>query len=154
MKKSLLAAAVALVALNSQAFADRFFKGVYIVTAATDCTNGPQIGDRDDAVFHPRDITGNDNYSSLNTFYQFGANGRTLPGASFTSSFQDTVSQGIGWSDYIPDQVTAIRVTSQTPASLTTSTASVILIGEIQNPWGETGLENCIVEFSFAGVRN
>lgn len=154
MNKSVIASIVTLLAMAIPAQADVFFKGVYIVTEASNCPNGPFVDNRDNAIFHPKAITGNENYSSLNIISTFGADGRTLPGQSFTSTFKGTVSQGIGWSDFIPEADTFIRITSQIPATLSATSQSVILQGQIQNPWGELGQENCIVTFNYSGVRN
>lgn len=67
------------------------------------CPNGPNNGDRERAIYHPNDITGNLNKSALNLIYDGGADGRQKNGA-FTATLDEVDSYGIGWSGYAPDR--------------------------------------------------
>ena len=154
--KSTLGAVIAVAALSSlaaPASAEILFRGIMEVTAVnTNCTDGPSVGDSDNARFHPAAAPGNFNFSAFNLIYGFGATSWKLNTGSFTTTFQQVSNNSIGWSDYTPDRPSFFLVSKQAPATITAITPTVILEGKIKNPWGNIGQETCVATFRFAGL--
>jgi hypothetical protein len=118
------------------------------------------------ATFYPKNVTGsgnaNWNYSALNIFGAALGNGLNgiggfsyvINGGSFTSNFQSVTGQGISvFNAYTPGKPSFIKVTSQTPSTLTNTTKAVTLAGQMKNPIGLFGQENCIASFVMSGVN-
>lgn len=153
MLKVAILVSAAVLSLNAPARADNVFWGNMIVTAATSCPNGPNVHDNYRASFHPKDILGNAAFSAYNIFLNFGARTHRLDSANFTASFQSTATVGIGWSDFVPPKPVFVKFAKQTPTILTAGTPTVTIVGQIKNPEGRVGEENCIASFTFAGVN-
>ena len=154
--KGILGAAMASVALSSlaaPASAEILFRGIMNVTAVNaNCTDGPNVGDSDNAQFHPAAAPGISNFSAFNQIHRFGAISWKLNTGSFTTAFQQVSNNAIGWSDYTPDKPSFFLVSKQAPAAITAITPTVILEGKIKNPWGNIGQETCVATFRFAGL--
>lgn len=151
--KPLLAVAV-LLSIASSAQAETLFRGTIRVTGVTaGCTQGPNIGDQDNAQFHSALVPGNVALTALNRISTYGGTSwRLLAPGGFTTSFQQVSNLSFGWSDFTPSKPTFILVTKQTPATLAATSASVVLTGRIRNYFGNTGQDTCIANFTFAGV--
>ena len=114
---------------------------------------GPGVGNTWTATFHPKAVTGNANFSALNQFWDFGGNSWTPNGASFTSTFQPAIHGGIGWNVFIVNNMPSyVRITGQSPALLTPTTPNITLVGQIKNPWTQSGQENCVFTFRMVGL--
>ena len=116
------------------------------------------------ATFYPKNVTGsaNDNFSSLNIFgaplgnglNSIGGFSYAINGGSFTSNFKSVIGQGISVNlAYHAGKPSFIKVTSQTPSILANTTKAVTLVGQIKNPIGMMGQENCITPFVMSGVN-
>ena len=129
--KSTLGAVIAVAALSSlaaPASAEILFRGIMEVTAVnTNCTDGPSVGDSDNARFHPAAAPGNFNFSAFNLIYGFGATSWKLNTGSFTTTFQQVSNNSIGWSDYTPDRPSFFLVSKQAPATITSTTTFIIV---------------------------
>jgi len=146
---------VAFIMLSTAAGAETLFCGVLNVTAVTPaCTNEVSINDNSNAQFHPADVAGNSNFSALNQIDRYSAHSlKLLAPGSFTDAFQQTSNVSIGWSDYTPDKPSFLLVSKQMPSTLTTTTPNVTLVGQIKNPYGDTGFEACVETFIFVGFN-
>ena len=143
-----LAMAAGLASLTSGAQAEVLFRGVFeIIGANAACTNGPNVGDINNAQFHPRGL-GNENFAALTTIYGFGSNSYKLEGKDFSTSFQTVQYGGVGWSVYIND--TKVSLALDKVPDISTTTNFLELSGRIKNIWGNEGRENCIVSFRAA----
>ena len=144
-----MAASLAL-AFAMPAQAEILFRGVFEVTAARGCPNGPKAGDRDNMQFHPRALTGNSNFAALTTIWDFGGQEyRLRNGLDFKTSYQVVRNGGLGWDIYKPAKSSSVLITSTVPAvsSITSTTPSITLVGKIKNPYGLAGSENCEIAF-------
>jgi hypothetical protein len=102
------AAAIAGAALPSQA--EVLFRGVYEITKTnTACTDGPRVGDIDNAQFHPRGF-GNSNFSALTIIYEFGGMSYEIDNGNFGTSYKRVVTEGQGWSTFGADKPANILV--------------------------------------------
>ena len=138
----------------TSARAEILFRGLMEWTAVNAaCAGGPRAGDQDNARYHPAVAPGNFNFAALNRIWRFGATSFALETGSFTTAFKQVSNVSIGWSDYTPDRPSFVRLT-QSPATITSTTPNVTLVGQIKNPWGEIGLENCIVDFRMVGLKS
>ena len=155
--RSSLTAAIstaALLSLAAPASAEILFRGFMRITAVNaSCTDGPNVGDSDNGQFHPAAAPENMNFSAFNQIYTHGATSWRLDGGSFTNSFQQVSNVGIGWTDYTPDKPSFLLISRQAPATITTTTASILLEGKIKNPRGNIGQENCVATFRFVGLQ-
>ena len=156
MFRRMILTVAALGSMASMAQAEVLFRGTLQFTAVNAaCTDGPRVGDQDNARFHPALLPGNNTFEALNQIWNFGATSwRLLASGGFTASFQQTSNASIGWSDFTPDKPTFISVSKQAPAALTATTTNVTLVGKIKNPWGNIGQENCVASFIFVGVKS
>lgn len=148
------AAGIALLATSAlPASAEILFRGVIKWTAANAaCAGGPNAGNEENARYHPAIAPGNSNFSALNRIWSYGATSYTLDTGSFTNAFQKVRNDSIGWSNYTPDKPSFVKMT-QSPATITATTENVTLVGQIKNPWGDNGFENCIVDFRMVGIK-
>jgi hypothetical protein len=140
------AAAIAGAALPSQA--EVLFRGVYEITKTnTACTDGPRVGDIDNAQFHPRGF-GNSNFSALTIIYEFGGMSYEIDNGNFGTSYKRVVTEGQGWSTFGADKPANILV-NPIP-SITNSTSTLTLVGKLRNPYGRNNQTAC--EASFRAV--
>lgn len=150
MFKRMFFAATMLSMLATQASAEILYRGTMIWTAVSNCV-GEQRGNIVNSQFHPRLVGGNANFSGLTVVHNFGAAGYQLDSQNFPNALVQVKAGGVGWSFYDFQFPAFVRVISQTPASLTSTTPAVRLVGKIRNPWGDQA--NCIVDFNANYVR-
>jgi hypothetical protein len=159
MHKKIIATAIALAAASGAAQADVFYKGIIVWNGASPaCAGGPNVGDHYETLFHPKGVTGNAAFSSLNRSWGYGVEGSTLNG-HFNSTLQAVNARGIGESPYnpatfTPPGITKVSVTSPNVTNLNPPPATIKLVGQIQNPWSDPELNSCIVSYTFNGVKN
>lgn len=152
LKRSLLAAMCLLTAI-APVRAEMLYQGLLKFTKSNaSCTQGPRAGERYTAQLHPASAPGNSNFSSINIFSYQGAHTYHLLTGSFSAVFKEVTNVSIGWSEYTPDKPSFVRVSKQAPTAIASKTVFVSLIGQIQNPWGNTGQEACIADFAFTGI--
>jgi hypothetical protein len=146
--------AVAALSLSAMpALADVVYTGLGVVVASN-CPDVNRVGDREEMRYRPALAGGNSDFSSLVYSNGYNVNLRMLTTGSFTSVFKATRSRGIGWSFYVTQKPSQIRIISQAPASLTAGPQSMTMTLEIKNFWGDAGDENCVARVTFAGVRD
>ncbi len=146
-----LALTAALSALTTQAGAEVIYRGSYQITAVNAaCKDGPNVGSIDNAQFHPRG-QGNMNFTSLTTIWTYGGHSYKLDGANFTSSFQEVISDALGYSVFTTDKKSSILL-DPVPA-IEADTNALVLTGKIKNIWGNIGQEECIADFRAALYR-
>jgi hypothetical protein len=152
LKRSLLAA-MCLVTAVVPAQAEMLYQGLLKFTkASASCTQGPGAGERYTAQFHPASAPGNNNFSSLNFFFYHNAHTYHLLTGDFSTAFKKVSNVSIGWTDFTPDKPSFVLVSKQIPAAIANNSVFVSLIGQVQNPWGNTGQEACIADFAFTGI--
>jgi hypothetical protein len=136
------------------ASAETLFEGAMKITAATGCTMGPSVGWSSFSSFHPNAVTGgtNNNFTALNFVFPTGGLSWSLAAGAFNATFKQTTCGGIGWNVYSCAKPSFIKVTSQVPASLTTTTPTMSLFGQIKNFNGQVGQENCVATFVMVGI--
>jgi len=159
MKMTIVTSTVVLACLATSSLADTYYKGRIIYTQASpDCSpNGPQVGNRDNAIYHPYKST--EPYSALNIFWSYGANGLRLNGRAFDSNLRAlTSAESVGENSYDPlddpNAVMKVSVFNPSPSNPSPAPPTIIVEGQIQNPWGDVPLNNCVVQFHFTGIRN
>lgn len=146
-------AAAAVLSLAAPASAEILFRGIMNVTAVNaNCTDGPNVGNSENAQFHPAAAPGNSNFSALSQFGRYHATSWALNTGSFTTTFQQVSNKSIGWSDFTPDKPSFFLVSKQAPVNITSTTPTIILEGKIKNPRGNIGQETCVATFRFAGL--
>jgi hypothetical protein len=145
--------AIAIIAATSAAAqAEMIYRGGFKFTKANpSCTEGPGAGENYTAQFHPASAPGNFNFTALNRFFYYSATSYKLSTGSFSNSFKQVTNTSLGWSDFKPDKPSFVLVSKQTPAAIDSNTKSVTLIGQIKNPFGSIGQENCVADFIFSG---
>jgi hypothetical protein len=110
------------------------FQGPFIITSVNAaCAGERNIGDINNAQYHPRSL-GNDDFAALTTTYDFGGNSYRLDSASFSASYEKVVSDELCWSIFGAKlgNEASVLVTSQ--SALTSATQFVTLVGKIKNP--------------------
>jgi hypothetical protein len=138
-----LAAAMTLSSTATQA--EVLFRGTYVVTSANAaCTDGPNVGDQDNAQFHPRGL-GNDNFAALTRIFSFGGNSYSLDAADFSTAYKKVNTGGLGWSKY-DSEAQAFILLNPVP-KITTTTETLTLVGKIKNPTGQNNQANCEASF-------
>lgn len=152
---SLLPVTALAMGLSAPAGAEVLFDGTMKITEVSAACTGLGANWTANASFHPQTVTGgpaNQNFSSLNFFATTMTLSWVLAGASFNTTFQQAVCSGIGWSAYNCQRASYIRVTSQSPATITRTTPTVTLAGQIRNFNGQAGQENCVASFRMVGI--
>lgn len=125
------------------------FTGSFLITATSSgCSGVWPVGEELFARFAPRALGDNGPDTRLSAFSRTYAFNYTLRGTTWTSLSKVTEGTYIGrglleWSS-------AMKVTTQTPSSITASTIFVTLVGQISN---HSGLANCTVAFRSALAR-
>lgn len=159
MKKTILASFAILAATSTGSLADTYYKGrIIYTTASPECgVNGPQVGNRDNAIYHPFKSTAP--YSSLNIFWSYGSNGLRLDGRAFDSTARNvTDARSVSAVSYDPlanpNVVMTISAFEPSPSNPSPAPPTLILEGQIQNPYGDETLNACVVQYYFTGVRN
>ena len=136
MKRIILAAALAAM-FTMPAQAEILFRGVYQITAVSNCPNGPSVGDRDNFHFHPRNLGGNSNWAGFTTIADYGGQEyRLSDGFDFINAFQGVRNGGLGWDIYTPEKPSSVRVSQFIPslADLVATTPSLTIVGRIRIP--------------------
>jgi hypothetical protein len=154
--KSLLCCTIVAAGATTPVSAETIFEGRMTITAVNAfCTQGPGVGQSGTATFHPNSVSGgtqNQNASGLNIFFDTGAQSWKLEGAAFTTAFQQTTGAGVGWTYYTAQKPSFVRIISQSPALIATTTPTISLYGQIKNYWGFPGHESCVATFRMVGL--
>ena len=145
--RTLLVSAFLSLFFTAQASAEVSFKGAIQWVKATNCS-GELTGLEYGARFHPR-IAGNSDFASITTIFTYDAFLYKLNGKNFTTAFQTVIGKGISGDAYTPSPAPQVLVSSQTPATISLTTLTVTLRGQIKSPWGDPGVggNRCIVDF-------
>jgi hypothetical protein len=155
MTKTFLLGLAALAIATTAAHADTYYKGrIKWVGVNAGCSGGPNLGDRDNAIYHP--FAAKEPFASLNTFWTYGADGRQLDGQAFDSVLRSVTSaKSVGENSYNPaNNPKAIIKVSVAAASVNATARTIVVEGQIQNPWGDENWNACIVDYLFTGIRN
>jgi hypothetical protein len=156
MKKLLLLAAAAPLAIGiSTAEADTFKGRIKWVATSVECSpDGPNLGDRDNAIYHSFKDAAGERFSSLVVLWSYGADGKRLNGQDFPNALTDVTSaESVGENSYNaannPNADIQVSVTSRTVSS-----GTVVLEGQIRNPYGDETLNDCVVDYLFTGLKS
>ena len=134
--------------------AETFFEGVFQYTAINASCTGLRTGLVQQSSFHPMAVPGNiGNFSALNQTWGVGASSWRIDDGSFTSKYQQVISNSLSWGDFEPPYPTYVLISGTTPAVLTNTTPSITIVGKVKNPSGQFDQQNCIANFRFVGVR-
>ncbi len=145
--------------------AEALFDGVMTFTGVTSpCSGGPFdpiVGHNYTGQFHPRTVLGVAQtlpFASLNFCSEFQAYGFLVKtGGNFPNTFvspSPIQSDYIGWSHFNPAPAPDVAIISQGPATISTTTPQVTLVGKISNPNGNSSQASCVASFLFVGVSN
>lgn len=150
-----LMAAVAVVALPTVANAEFLYQGYLKVTSATAaCTAGPKVGTIYKSHYHPAAVSGatqNWTGSAISTFQYFGSRSWALNNGSFSSTAKIVNNTVLNSTVLTPKINSKVSITSQSPATLTTTSTSLTFSGKITNPNGLSGQEACSIGYDWAG---
>lgn len=159
MKKTIITSMAVLACLATSSLADTYYKGRIVVTQASpECSpDGPRVGDRDNAIYHP--FKSAEPFSSLNVFWSYGSNGHRLNGRAFDSSLRAlTSAESVEANSYDPltdpNAIMKISVFNPSPSNPSPAPPTIIVEGQMQNPWGDVALNNCVIQYHFTGLRN
>jgi hypothetical protein len=151
-------AAASLCALASTASADTYYKGSLVITAVTeddpgDCNDGPQVGNRDNAIYHP--YKSSEPYASLNYFWTYGGQGMRFNGGPFPNTLTNVSNaDSVGhdpWNAVSdPNLDIEVAVTSQT----TPAAGTIKVVGRVRNIYTGDTQNGCVVDFVFVGLKN
>jgi hypothetical protein len=153
-KTLLLSAAAALAVMASTASADVYKGRIQYVADNGECAGGPNVGDRDNAVFHEyRDVSG-ERFTALNIFWSYGGDGHRLnadlPVDGMLADLDD--SSSVGNDPYNPlNNPNAVQKMSI--SAKTKSGGTIIMEGQLLNPWGDEALNDCIMTYLYTGLK-
>jgi hypothetical protein len=145
MKKSIFLTGALLFAslMFTQAEAKTIFEGRMVFTTVSNCADST-VGDRFTSLCHISGLNGNSNRTSLTLVRDLSADGYQIDGASkFTTAFKtvNAVETGTGAHAF----QAAVRIISSTPATVTATTNSLSITGQIKNRHDDTNKLNCVV---------
>ena len=126
----------------------QFFGRVHLTSANATCVANGDVGNPSFMRFAPPNLGTNGPQTRL-TIINGGQNGDnfTLASGSLVGTTYKSVTRtGIGFNG--GQSTTLMRITSQVPATLTDTTPSVIIKGNIQDDYGDVG---CAVGFTAVG---
>lgn len=151
MKFALAAtASAALVGLAEQAQAETRFVGRIIFTAKSGTCDWDPVGNRAQIRFTPANVGDNGSDSSLSQFDDdWGGLGATLVGGSFNTTLKAVRAYDI-WGGAWSRSGVKVKFSTQTPATILTTTNLVNVTGQLQN-W--VGGPLCVVTFRMSLVR-
>jgi hypothetical protein len=162
MMKKYLASAIILAAAATAAQAEVYYMGRILWTdksGTCDPNNSPNIGDHSRALFHPKGVTGNLPFSSLNRYFDNGIDGSSFSG-HFNSTLQVVDNRSVGADPYNPSAwlpnpgITKVSVETPNVSNLNPPPPTIVLTGKIENPWGDPGANGCVMDYVFNGVKN
>jgi len=102
------------------------------------------------ARYRPPNLGDNDKSTRFSFFFNTYAMSYKLAKGTITSSFKDVIGGATGSQTYFFENTPQLRVTSQSPETITTKTKTVTLKGQIQG-WDD--LPNCSATFSMEVSR-
>jgi hypothetical protein len=156
MLKHLCAACAILLVASGAVQAEVQVNGFMKVTARNAaCTKGPKLGTVYTAKYHPGVVSGAIqvwNGSGISTFGDFEARSWRKSSGMFPVGSWVTVSNTVLKAKLQSAAKTSrVKITSSTPATISVSTETVRLKGQIRNPIGLAGQENCVIDFALNG---
>lgn len=138
-------------AATTTASAETVFAGQIRTTAATAACQFYGVGRIDASQFHPT-IAGNAAFSAISFLQPLSAVGYKLNNINFDATFRNVITGGVGWGDPFSWTGSQVRISSQSPATITATTPSVVLRGQIKKPENDPGGVACIITFTGAYV--
>lgn len=153
-KTFLLTAVAALAVTTATAEADVFKGRIQYIADNGECAGGPNVGERDNAVFHEfKDVSG-ERFTALNIIWSYGGDasrinsdlavGPTLVDIDDASRVGNDPHNPLD----NPNAQMAMSITSKTKSG-----GTIIMEGQIQNPWGDEALNACIMTYLFTGLK-
>jgi hypothetical protein len=144
---AVLASVVCLASSPSLAANVQFFGRFHFTAGNATCVAISDIQDPLFMRFAPPNLGTNGPQTRLTTIgRQTGDNWTLASGSLAGTTYKTVTATGMGFS--AGQIVTKMRITSQVPATLTATTPSVILKGNVQNYAGDTG---CTIGFTAVG---
>ena len=142
--------AVGLVVLSAPVAAQALeFRGTATVTAKNKaCTQqGWVVGEKTkpNMRFRPPKVGGNGRETAIAVFYPFWATSFVLEKGKLSSSFKPVFAAATGGGTYPYENGAQVRMTSQSPSTITDKTSKVKVKGEIR---GFDNTPNCVVSFA------
>jgi hypothetical protein len=156
VKVACLAAALSLVAASNAGAVDYVdWYGGGIITKVKNCPTG-NWDQHVNKVFHarflPAGVDSNGSNSSLSFLNQHWAQGYALAG-NFDSSFKTVTSQTIARFPGPAGYTVQVRVTKQTPDTITNATPMITLQGQVSGFSGFPNNASCVADFSVTLFR-
>ena len=153
--RKLAAAGLLIMSLPATGLADEIpFFGVLQYTNALNCLH-QTAGNHYRSVYKPSNIGDNGSDTFINGQFDFGGHGYRLTDARFTSAFQTV--DGFAAAFQGQRYEARIRVTESMPpdSEITAKTPYVWLIGQIEGPEDDPGLDGypCVMSFRAAYAR-
>jgi hypothetical protein len=126
-----------------------------VITNVVNCPNGnfgTSVNKVFNARFLPANIGTNGTKSSLSFLNQHWAQGYALTGV-FTSTFKTVTAQTIARFPGPSGYTVQVRVTSQTPATISATTPMITLKGQVKGFSGFPTNNNCVADFNVTLFR-
>ena len=155
MMKISIALTAALFLTQASAHADTYKGRIKWVDNNGSCTNGPNLGDRDNAVFHEYKNVIGERFTSLNLFWFYGGDGKRVNADVVANDILVPVdsAESVGSDTYDPSSnpnaTIAISIDIKSKVN-----GAITMTGRIQNPWGDEALNACIVNYLFTGLKS
>lgn len=154
MKTIATALAVLSVAGATQAGADVYKGRIKWIAVSPECSGGPNLGDRDNVVFHQFKDVASERFTAVNVFWAYGSDAQRINANVGGTLTNVDDARRIGSEAYNPllNQPTPVSKFSVT--STTASNGTITVKGQIQNPWADSAFDDCIVDYLLTGIKS